>query len=200
MSVRSRRRLFLLLPLLCLILTLFFIGAAEVFSRLLAYSSIAAANERANIELADSPLSPQRLLIPSLSVDAEVLHVGFSANWNMMAPKGFKTVGWLTSGPLPGDRGNAVFAGHLDNGLGFPAVFVNLSKLKKGDTIYVKDKDDKALRFAVKRSVIYEADDPVLASIIAEKGIGIALITCSGAWMPAMNDYSHRLVVFAERL
>src|SRR5581483_2097891 len=63
---------------------------------------------------------PSRLVIPALSIDANVQYVGVTATGNMATPHGFADVGWYKLGTIPGNQGSAVIAGHVDNGLGMP--------------------------------------------------------------------------------
>jgi sortase (surface protein transpeptidase) len=46
--------------------------------------------------------------------------------------------GWFTGGPMPGQLGPAVIAGHVDSRTG-PAVFHRLRDLRPGDQIRVRD-------------------------------------------------------------
>src|SRR5687768_11412154 len=57
---------------------------------------------------------PQRLDIPKLGITAVVEHVGLDAKKNMDVPKDHHNVAWYQHGPVPGEVGNSVVAGHLD--------------------------------------------------------------------------------------
>src|SRR5258708_38380056 len=60
---------------------------------------------------------PDRLDIPVLNIDAAVLQVGIARSGHMAVPPNFTDVGWYKYGSLPGQKGSAVMAGHVDNGL-----------------------------------------------------------------------------------
>ena len=72
-----------------------------------------------------------RISIPAIKVDAKIQEVGITAKGNMAAPRTFSEVGWYKYGPRPGETGSAVLAGHVDNGIAFPAVFSKLDKRSK---------------------------------------------------------------------
>ena len=96
--------------------------------------------------------APDRVVIPSLGVDANVQVVGVTVSGNMGTPTGenkYNDVAWYKDGAKPGEEGRAVIAGHLDNGFGSSAVFANLDKLKKGDLIVVLSKDGSSSVFNV---------------------------------------------------
>lgn len=142
---------------------------------------------------------PARLRIPSIEVDAAVQHVGINAKGNMATPSNFKDVAWYKYGPAPGASGSAVVAGHLDNGLGRPAVFWRLRDLQAGDTIEVTGEDGVIRRFVVTGAQIYPYKNVPTGEIFDPSGNArLALITCAGTWIPKEKTYDQRLVVFAE--
>ena len=118
------------------------VGAADVTARLAAVVAgdnaalvafgPAAALQRPGLFATSSPgvLTPARLKIPSLGVNAAVETVGIKADGTMDTPKNFDNVGWYSPGSKPGEEGSAVFAGHVNNGLMKKGVFENLSKIK----------------------------------------------------------------------
>lgn len=142
---------------------------------------------------------PVRLKIPSIDIDAYVQEVGITAAGNMATPNNFNDVGWYKYGTLPGFKGSAVIAGHVDNGLGLPGVFTDLADLQLGDDIYVLDKGSEELRFRVvgiqeypytlvPREILFSRDD-------TER---LNLITCGGTWVPGERTYDRRLIVYTE--
>ncbi len=136
-----------------------------------------------------------RLLIPSIKVDAKIIEVGVTKKGNMAAPRNFSDVGWYKYGTFPGDKGSAVIAGHVDNGLAFPAVFSNLKNLKKGDDIFIQDKDGVALHFIVTRSDVYDFDSAPEGVFDDKSGKYLKLITCTGVWLSEYRTHNKRLVV-----
>ncbi len=142
---------------------------------------------------------PERLLIPAISVDANVQQVGLTANKAMANPIGFVDVGWYKYGTVPGERGSAVIAGHVDNGLGLNGVFKNLKDLKEGDDVYVLDEEGTQIHFKVTAVNHYPYDEAPAEEIFNEPSKTLLqLITCGGKWLKDAKTYDERVVVTAE--
>lgn len=142
---------------------------------------------------------PQTLTIPKLGVTAAVETVGEDAAGRMDVPKGVFNVGWYGPGFKPGEKGNAVMAGHLDTTTGAPAVFYNINQLVQGDQIIVIDKNGKDLTFEVTNVQSYTFDQVPLQEIFGPSDKPkLNLITCTGVWNQGSRNYSNRLVVSAE--
>jgi sortase A len=142
---------------------------------------------------------PQTLRIPKINVTANVEEVGLDAQGRMDVPKDADNVGWYKLGYKPGQKGNAVLAGHYDKETGDPAVFWDISKLEPGDKIIVADVQGKEYTFELKKMVKYPYNDFPIKEVFgdADKPM-LNLITCQGTWDSTSNNYSHRIVVFAE--
>lgn len=142
--------------------------------------------------------SPVRLRIPSIGVDANVQHVGLGKTGNMAVPDNYTDVGWYRYGTTPGEVGSAVIDGHIDNGLGTPAVFIHLGSLTVGDDIYIDTDAGQTLHFVVQD----EASYPV-AAVPREKLFNqsdaprLNLITCDGTWDAGQKMYNERHIVYA---
>ena len=144
--------------------------------------------------------SPRHLRIPIINIDAPVEPKGLTVDGAMDVPQNPDNVGWLVSGIRPGDIGNAVMAGHFGWKNGIPAVFDNLSLLKKGDLIYVEDGRGVVVIFVVRESHTYESTDDASEVFVSGDGIShLNLITCQGFWNKALKSYSQRFVVFADK-
>lgn len=142
---------------------------------------------------------PRRLSIPALGIDANVQEVGVTAAGNMATPNNFVDVGWYKYGTLPGLRGSAVVAGHVDNGLGLSGVFKNLSDLQIGDDVFVVNENGDELLFRVVEIQKYPytlVPGEVLFSRSDSERLN--LITCEGAWLHGERTYDQRLVVYTE--
>ncbi len=141
-----------------------------------------------------------RLVIPSIGINAKIDEVGFSLKGNMMVPDNFTDVGLYKYGPTPGTRGSAVIDGHVDNGMGFPAVFANLKNIPLGASIYVYTEESEApLHFKVtdKKSYFY-TDAPLTTIFNRSDAARLNLITCDGEWVSESQTNDHRLVVYTE--
>lgn len=143
--------------------------------------------------------TPYRLRIPRLRVDAHIQHVGLNKEGNMATPTNFRDAGWFKKGPIPGERGSAVIAGHVDNGLGLSGVFKHLSTLQEGDLIEVVSKDFTVQLFEVIDVRAYRYDEVPNDLIFNHSdGARLNLVTCEGDWIKSERTYDMRLVVFTK--
>jgi sortase (surface protein transpeptidase) len=144
-------------------------------------------------------IAPSRIIIPSLSIDAHVQHVGLTVDLKMAAPTNFSDAGWYKYGPAPGQSGSAVIDGHVDNGLSLPGIFKNLNKMVKGDEISVVDNSGKISTFVVTKVITYDYQSVPNEMIFDPTGPPrLNLITCAGSFMHKIRTYDQRLVVFSE--
>lgn len=146
---------------------------------------------------------PTKLIIPSVGVTTKILSVGTTKTGNMDTPHNFEDVGWYRYGPMPGQAGSAVIAGHYESGVGatgrsVPGVFENLNKIKVGDDIYVQAADGSRLHFIVSDTHVVSKDAQT-ADIFATNGPSrLTVITCTGKWLPKEKTFSNRLIVTAH--
>jgi sortase A len=117
----------------------------------------------------------------------------------MAAPRGAGDAGWYKFGFKPGEKGNAVIAGHLDTDKNTDGVFRNLNQLKAGDDIFVTGDSGNQSHFIVSTTETYEGATAPLSEIFgASDKPRLNLITCAGVWDSKKHMYTHRLVVSAE--
>jgi sortase (surface protein transpeptidase) len=146
---------------------------------------------------------PIHLEVPAIGVDAYIEQVGLTSENAMDTPRGWNNVAWYGRGYRPGEKGNAVIAGHLDTSSGGPAVFWSLHQLTPGDEVIVTYENGDQYRFVVTGSeyYLYDAQGPIIDRIFGESLTpDLNLITCDGAWDRGQATYSHRLVVFTTLL
>lgn len=144
-------------------------------------------------------LVPARIKVPSLGINASVEEVGQRADGAMGTPADFMNVGWWAQGSKPGEEGNAVFAGHVNNALTLPGVFAHLGQINKGDYVTVSDAEGRTLVYEVSEVTLYDADQAPLRKIFANKGPSqLVLITCEGEWLEDARSFDKRLVVVAR--
>ncbi len=142
---------------------------------------------------------PDRLVIPSLNINAAIQYVGVNAEGNMRAPDNFTDVAWYEYGTIPGMRGSAVIDGHVDNGLGLDGVFKHLTDIKVGEDVYVRTKGGTKLHFAVFDIETYPYQGvPVQKLFMPNDAAYLNLITCEGLWVWGGDTYDHRLVVYTR--
>ena len=189
------------------------IGAADVASRVatatfgsdagqVLFAPAAAIGSPEILSAVSTPVpdnfTPVRIKVPSVGIDAKVVPVGTRADGAMATPGTLTDVAWYKDGTHPGQAGNAVFAGHVNNGLTTAGVFAPLSKVAIGDYITLADKEGKALVYKVSALDQYPADEAPAASIFTTTGPShIVLITCDGDWVPAQKTFDKRLVITA---
>jgi len=147
-----------------------------------------------------TPLVPVRLLIPAIGVNAAVEQVGKKDDGSMGTPVKFGDVAWYAPGSAPGQAGNAVIDGHVNNALTTAGVFQHLSQVALGDTITILNASGTQMNFTVSNIEEYPADSAPAASIFATTGPSqLVLITCDGSWVQSKKSFNGRLVVFATR-
>lgn len=141
-----------------------------------------------------------RITIPTIHVDAEVEQVGLANDGEMDVPKLPTNAAWFELGPRPGEKGNAVIAGHFGWKNGTPAVFDNLHTLRKGDKVYVENEHGALITFVIRERRIYNANADASEVFVSSDGKAhLNLITCEGVWNNSKKSYVHRLVVFADQ-
>jgi LPXTG-site transpeptidase (sortase) family protein len=141
---------------------------------------------------------PVRLRIPSINVDAAIESVGLTSKKAMDVPKNPQNVGWYNLGPRPGEKGNAVLAGHLDWYNGTTAVFQHLGRLSKGDVLSIETDKGRFLPFVVREIRTYDPFDYVPDVFQSSDKSHLNLVTCGGVWDTARKIYRKRLVVFTD--
>jgi hypothetical protein len=143
------------------------------------------------------PSAPVQLTIESIGIDTRLVRLGLDARGALEVPGDFSRAGWFTGGPVPGEQGPAVIAGHVDSRSG-PAVFYHLRELAVGDIVQVRRADGVQLRFTVqgahqypkaafpKETVFGTVSEPVLR-----------LVTCGGSFDRQRHSYRDNLVIDA---
>ncbi|MBN8192766.1 class F sortase [Bacillus sp. NTK074B] len=146
----------------------------------------------------ENKLIPAFLSIPKFDIEAPIKEFGLDSKGNMELPENGKDVAWFEPGFQPGEKGNAVLAGHVDDEKK-PAVFFELKKLEPGDKVVLQDEQGKTFTFEVRGKVAYEKDDAPLRKIFgpSDKRM-LNLITCTGYFDHDIHNYVERLVVYTE--
>lgn len=146
-----------------------------------------------------TPITPTQLIVSSIGVNAPVEQVGKKDDGSLGTPQKFGDVAWYALGSKPGDAGNAVFDGHVNNALTTSGVFAHLSQIKIGDMVTAVDAAGTKVNFIVTKVQVYPADSAPDPAIFTTTGPSqLVLITCDGEWVPSAHSYSERLVVFAS--
>jgi LPXTG-site transpeptidase (sortase) family protein len=145
-------------------------------------------------------ITPDRIRIPAINVDAIVIDLGLNSDGTLQVPEDFSQTGWWEGGVRPGDRGPAVIVGHVDSRTG-PAVFYRLRELRPGDEIQVMNADNQIVRFQVEQIRQVPKDTfptEIVYGMTPEPTL--RLITCGGIFDSASRSYLDNVIVFASLL
>lgn len=156
------------------------------------------ARSESSSEAAPAPevATPARVLIPAIDVDAQLIGLGLNDDQSMEVPN-FGLAGWYEPGPLPGTRGPAVIAAHVDSVDG-PDVFFRLKELAKGDKITVELADGSKAKFIVTRAEQQRKEDLPVERIWNDTDeVELRLITCGGEFDRAKRSYESNVIVYA---
>ena len=115
----------------------------------------------------------------------------------MAVPGNGVDVGLFSLGTHPGDAGSAVIGGH-NQWDSRAAVFGHLDQVKVGDIVSVVDAKGVETSFVVRATRIFDATDTDTGIFTSQSGAHLNLITCSGEWDAATQDYTKRLVIFTD--
>ncbi|MGI8316645.1 sortase domain-containing protein [Halobacillus mangrovi] len=145
-----------------------------------------------------SGITPRRIKIPSIDVDASIESVGVLDNGEMGVPDDPDKAGWFEPGTEPGSQGNSVIAGHVDSRTG-PAVFYDLTQVGAGDEIVVYDQEGNEKTYIVEKLESYPQTNSPIEKIFGrtdEKRLN--LITCTGEFIRDQGGHQDRLVVYSK--
>jgi sortase (surface protein transpeptidase) len=144
---------------------------------------------------------PVTLIIPSINVRTDLLHLGLRANRSLEVPQDTGSgapASWYTGSPTPGERGPSVMLGHVNALGGAQGVFADLRRLTPGASINVSRADGSVAVFTVGRSGTYSKDDfPAFEVYGNTPGAELRLITCDG-YDPATGLFDDNYVVYAK--
>lgn len=135
------------------------------------------------------------LEIPSLAVKIPIVGVPKrGGTWNVSWLG--EQAGWLEGSAFPSWNGNSVLTGHVYLSTGLPGPFVNLDRLKKGDTIIIYAYGQRYI-FAVQTNIVVDASN---RSMMAhEENPWLTLVTCKD-YDAAAGTYLNRVLVRAALL
>jgi sortase (surface protein transpeptidase) len=149
-------------------------------------------------ELVRRSSPPVRIEIPAIGVSSALVRLGLNPDGTMEVPGDYGVAGWFTGGPVPGDTGPAVIAGHVDSRSG-PAIFYRLGALRSGDTIRILRADGTTARFVAHSVDRYpKRAFPTQAVFGPEPDPVLRLITCGGRFDRARGSYVDNVIVTAH--
>lgn len=162
----------------------------------------AAAGDEDHHDLFDLPngVTPERLVIPAIGVDADVIDLGLAPSGEVEVPSDFAQTGWFDETPQPGRVGVSVITGHVDSRTG-PAVFFRLAELSPGDRIEVHGVDGAVVEFEMRRAEQHRKTAfPVEEVFRASDRPELVLVTCGGVFDADERSYRDNIIVTAERV
>jgi sortase (surface protein transpeptidase) len=154
---------------------------------------------RATVDvLAPRPVAaPVRVAIPALGVDGPVLPAGVNAQNELDVPPDALSLVWYRHGPVPGARGSAVIAGHL-NWDGVTGLFADLATTPVGAEVAVGFADGSQRSFRVTTVELVPKPAVSVNGVFARDGEHVLrLVTCGGEFDDAVNSYRSNVVVTA---
>jgi sortase (surface protein transpeptidase) len=143
---------------------------------------------------------PERVRIPAIDVDSQLLHLGLDEDGAIAVPSGedIDLAAWFDGSPRPGEDGPAVIEGHVDSPNG-ASVFYDLSALEPGDEVHVDRADGSSVTFVVEKVEAYPKDEFPTSRVYGNTdGAELRVITCGGDWDPSVGHYEDNTVVFAR--
>lgn len=135
----------------------------------------------------------RRVVAATIDLDAPVV-LSKVENGEWQVPK--FVAGHLEGTAMPGSGSNVVLSGHVQS-LTSGNVFARIDELESGDEIVLRTDVGQLTYRIVGKSVVRNDDLSVVQPTEREE---LTLITCTGTFNPLTQDYSHRIVVWAERL
>lgn len=165
-------------------------------------SSPAARDRVSNVSPAPATstvITPVRLEIPAIGVNAPVESVGVDERGEMAIPEQVDQVGWYRFGAAPGSQaGSVVMSGHIDSAQQGLGAFAHLGDLRAGDMVSVMDGSGRTLKYRVIGKEAFAKTSVPLPSLFSRQGTArLTLITCGGAFDSTARSYLDNIVVTA---
>jgi DNA-directed RNA polymerase specialized sigma24 family protein/sortase (surface protein transpeptidase) len=142
--------------------------------------------------------APVRLAIPKIAVDKRLVELGIQDDGTLASPVHYDDPGWYRDGVAPGERGPAVIVGHVDS-LDGPAIFFQLSTLRRNDKVQVERADGTTATFVIDRVERFPKENFPTSQVYGDTARPeLRLITCGGAFNNTTRHYDDNVVAFAH--
>jgi hypothetical protein len=143
---------------------------------------------------------PVHMRIPGIGVDYPIEYMEILAG-EMEQPSGADAIAWYKSTARLGEKGNGLYAGHL-NWWGMPeGPFFLLETLVEGDAVELDGDDGETYRYIIQWTQDFPIDeeppDEAVGPTVDEEVI--TMITCGGQWDASVSLYDHRTIARAIR-
>ena len=142
---------------------------------------------------------PKKIIMPSIDVDAYLQNVGIDQNKEIAVPNNIHMGGWFVDSVRPGEKGLSIIDGHL-NGPSQDGIFINLEKVKSGDTYTIEFGDGSKKQFRIKDVKVVDLDEAASVLFSQDPAITnqLTLITCGGTYDQQARLYDKRVIVTSE--
>jgi len=145
-------------------------------------------------------LVPMSVRIPSVGVTSPLVPLGLNPDHTLQVPTDYSVAGWYIYRPVPGRRGPAVIAGHVDSVSG-PGAFYRLKDVPIGAPIEVSRSDGSVAVFTVTAKEEHSKNAfPTNRVYGPTPEAVLRLITCGGAFNYSTRHYEDNIIVFAKLL
>jgi LPXTG-site transpeptidase (sortase) family protein len=149
----------------------------------------------ARVERSDGSPVPTFIEVPAIGVSARIVPAGLDVASGQMEVPPADEVGWYRFGPLPGEAGSAVLAGHVDVPGATRGVFFDLDRLEQGSEVVIHMSDGRAHTYRVVDTTRVAKADLDLERVFANTGPSrVTLVTCGGAFNETEHSYSDNVV------
>jgi len=145
------------------------------------------------------PDVPIHLSIPAIHLESSIFPVHLNDREIVDVPD--SQVGWYEKGANPGEQGNAVLDGHYIDPYFRTGIFHEMSKLTIGDDILVTDQKSQLFHFRVTNIELVPVSEFPIQHVYGDAaGHGLNLITCAGSYDKKTNGYTHRTIVYSQKV
>ena len=132
------------------------------------------------------------LSLPSIRLSTQVVTVGVT-DANEIAVPATQAGRWIGSAGF-GNHGTTFLDGHVYG------VFSNLSQVRSGQPI-IATQDGQTYTYTITDIQTIDLNDVNIGQLLHayDTAEGLVIMTCAGDYLPSLDTYSKRLVVYADR-
>jgi hypothetical protein len=155
-------------------------------------------NAQTNTNTTLTSFNPVRMCIPTVHLSANIVPVGLQNDGRLDVPKSSFVAGFFKDGVLPGQPGNVLISGHVDDYKG-PGVFYPLKKIQPNALVFLFDANYCYHIYRVEEVEDYFTEEAPLDRIFGDTNEArLNLITCTGIYNRSKKEHEKRLVVYTK--
>lgn len=140
---------------------------------------------------------PVKLEFQQTQVTVDIIPVGLDSAGRMAVKDGLESVSWYQQSAIPGNQGNALFAGHRD-WKGELGPFQYLETIRNNEKVLIQYANKEIRTFQVVGKQIYPANEVPASIMNVKEGKRVTLITCTGTFIREKGGYQNRVIVTLE--